>query len=445
MKKFVSVLMACMLAAAPCTAAFAEENETAEAAETTEASGYEETYKVMGITVNYPELFSSLKGLFMPSPYGDLTDGVWLGQFYYVAMTPEEYQEKVNAESLTEEEQQAVKNAVFEIGEVYAFRNDISPEDLMGEGALDALSEFGKSDNYTFYYVENTDTEAYLSGIAPEFAEEFGAVSEGLKEVLNNAVCFDPVAFGSELVGSGFSFETTDKDGNTVKSEDLFAEHDVTMVNIWATTCGACIGEMSELAEMNHRYEEKGGAAAVVGLCVDADKHPDDFNGILEEYGADYLNLVPFEGMSDMFPTMGWPTSYFIGKDGTLLAPPMTGAPSDMSVYENIIDKLLGGETVTDDDVNDGSSVHTNDAGVYRVHVTNADGDPVEGVMVQFCSDTACMMGNTDADGYVNYEVDEGTYTVHILMVPDGYEEVSEEFKTEDTFSDVCVVLQKAE
>ncbi len=435
--------MACILAAAPCSAAFAEESETAEAAETAESSELEETYKTIGLKVAYPELFNSLKGVFEPYMYGEMAEGICIGTFNYLAMDKDEYNEKVMDENLSEEDQQAVSDAVFEILELVAISNDLSLEDLMGDDAsTDEVTEVGKSDNYTFYYAENPGAADFASGIAPEFAEELSTVTEALKEALSNAEFFDPIAFGDELVGSKVSFETTDKDGNTVKSEDLFAENEVTMLNIWATTCGACIGEMSELAEMNHGYEGKG--AAVVGLCVDGDTKTDDFNSILEETGADYLNLLPFEGLSEMFPTVAWPTSFFIGKDGTILTVPMTGAPSDMSMYENIIDKLLTGEEVTDDDVDDGNSVQTNDAGVYRVLVTNTDGDPVEGVMVQFCSDTSCMMGSTDADGYATYEVEEGTYTVHILMVPEGYEENQEEFKTESTFSDVCVVLQKA-
>ena len=40
-----------------------------------------------------------------------------------------------------------------------------------------------------------------------------------------------------------------------------------------------------------------------------------------------------------------------------------------------------------------------NNAGKYRVIVADENGNKVKGAMVQFCSDVACMMGKTDANG----------------------------------------------
>ena len=70
---------------------------------------------------------------------------------------------------------------------------------------------------------------------------------EKLGEAMKNAEYFVPVVPGEGLVGKTLSFETTDLDGNTVKSEDLFAQHELTMVNIWTTWCGPCKGELAGL------------------------------------------------------------------------------------------------------------------------------------------------------------------------------------------------------
>ena len=80
--------------------------------------------------------------------------------------------------------------------------------------------------------------------------------------------------------------------------------------------------------------------------------------------------------------------------------------------------------------------------GVYRVIVTDSDGDFVPGVRVQFCSDSFCMMGKTDADGLATFEVPEGNYTVHILKVPEGYEKNPDEFTLPATYSDLSIVLK---
>ena len=43
------------------------------------------------------------------------------------------------------------------------------------------------------------------------------------------------------------AFEGKDLDGNDVKSDELFSGNAVTVVNFWFTTCGPCVGELSEL------------------------------------------------------------------------------------------------------------------------------------------------------------------------------------------------------
>nr|MCR5844206.1 hypothetical protein [Oscillospiraceae bacterium] len=59
--------------------------------------------------------------------------------------------------------------------------------------------------------------------------------------------------------------------------------------------------------------------------------------------------------------------------------------------------------------------VSPNGLRVYRVHVTDGT-NPVEKVTVQFCSDTACLIGKTNADGYASFDQPAGAvYTVHIL------------------------------
>ena len=68
-------------------------------------------------------------------------------------------------------------------------------------------------------------------------------------------------------------------------------------------------------------------------------------------------------------------------------------------------------------------------AGFYQIHVIDAATlDPIEGARVQFCSDTACMMGITDSSGLASFESDPGNYTVHLLKAPKGYKGSTEEF-----------------
>jgi type III secretory pathway component EscR len=47
------------------------------------------------------------------------------------------------------------------------------------------------------------------------------------------------------------SFDGKDLDGNDVKSSELFANSNVTVVNYWFSTCKPCVGELSELEALN--------------------------------------------------------------------------------------------------------------------------------------------------------------------------------------------------
>ena len=60
-------------------------------------------------------------------------------------------------------------------------------------------------------------------------------------------------------------FKTTDSNGNEV-TEKIFADKDITMVNVWGTFCGPCINEMPELQKI---YESLPKNANLIGIAAD--------------------------------------------------------------------------------------------------------------------------------------------------------------------------------
>ena len=59
-------------------------------------------------------------------------------------------------------------------------------------------------------------------------------------------------------------FKTTDSNGNEV-TEKIFADKDITMVNVWGTFCGPCINEMPELQKI---YESLPKNANLIGITA---------------------------------------------------------------------------------------------------------------------------------------------------------------------------------
>ena len=140
----------------------------------------------------------------------------------------------------------------------------------------DWFTEVGKAEDVTFYAMMIPEvTEAYLEGIAPAYQEEFKTLREELLEILKNGEYFEPVIQGADLIGKTLRFETTDVDGNPVKSEDIFKENDITMINIWATWCGNCVRTQSANNAGVYRVivaDEEGKLieGAVVQFCSDS-------------------------------------------------------------------------------------------------------------------------------------------------------------------------------
>lgn len=85
-----------------------------------------------------------------------------------------------------------------------------------------------------------------------------------------------------------------------------------------------------------------------------------------------------------------------------------------------------------------------NDEGVYRVYVRDAEDNPVEGVMIQFCDESTCAFQPTDPEGVAVFEVDaQKVYEVHVLKAPEVFEADAQVYHTLETFSDVTIVLEK--
>lgn len=127
------------------------------------------------------------------------------------------------------------------------------------------------------------------------------------------------------------SFEGKDLDGNEAKSSTLFAGNTVTVVNFWFTTCGPCVGELSDLEALNKSLSEKGGE--VVGInsfTLDGDKTAiSEAKDVLTKKGASYKNIW-FDSNSEAGKfTSGlysYPTTYVVDKNGNIVGDPITGA-----------------------------------------------------------------------------------------------------------------------
>ncbi|MBQ9642516.1 MAG: TlpA family protein disulfide reductase [Lachnospiraceae bacterium] len=301
-----------------------------------------------GYGFDLPESVKFTKGFLGTYDLGDLDydSGVMLGWPVSYDMSKEEYNALTNEEAYkvhtgfsfqiicvkdvkTEEE---AKEKVFAV--LAETEGEASEAD---QTILNSLKMIHQEEGYVWLCLMNDKAE----DIREECREEYNAFYDASEEILAGMKFFTPKVWKGGEEGTVLSFETIDTNGNPVDSKALFAQNKVTMINIWGTTCGPCIGELPELEKMNKEFNQKGGA--IVGLVNDVwvnnSKYLGEARDILSDTGVTYTNLCAWEGYNDVLPVVGTPTTYFVDSQGKLIGDPILGA--DPAKYVERMEEYL--------------------------------------------------------------------------------------------------------
>jgi thiol-disulfide isomerase/thioredoxin len=90
-----------------------------------------------------------------------------------------------------------------------------------------------------------------------------------------------------------------------------------TVLNVWATWCTSCREEMAALDSLRTRYESKG--LRVVAVSVDNG----DIDKVRRFALTNHLGMTvghdPMSAINESYDVVGVPTTFIVGKDGTLL------------------------------------------------------------------------------------------------------------------------------
>ena len=204
------------------------------------------------------------------------------------------------------------------------------------------LEEVWSDGDTTFYAGQYDYTEERMDEYQDYMGDFFTEMEDIYrdKETFLSAFSFRSPIWPKDLnIGDVIRFETTDLNGNPVSSEELFAESEVTMVNLWGTWCGPCKRELPELAVMAKEFEAQG--CRVIGICNDAyaEDKLEKAKGLLQDAGAEYLNLVGSPGLDAILHASAFPSTYFVDREGRLLMLPIVGA--DVEGYPGAVEEAL--------------------------------------------------------------------------------------------------------
>lgn len=214
-------------------------------------------------------------------------------------------------------------------------------------------------------------------------------------------------------------------DGGSFTLSEALSEHELVIVNLFATWCGPCGSEFPFLQEA---WEQSADRVAVVALSVE----PTDTDEVLQAYAAIKGLTFPIghesgTGLS-RFVTTGIPTTLVVDRTGKVAAVEIGAKTSTKSFLD-----LFNGYTGEDYDP---------DVCTYTVWVYDSNRNGIEGVVINFCTDATCTAVTTNESGKATFTGPPTRYHVQVLSVPAGLEASETEFTTEpyaQTFRIACV------
>ena len=124
-----------------------------------------------------------------------------------------------------------------------------------------------------------------------------------------------------------FTFSAQTLDGKEV-TEAFFGQHDLTMVNVWASWCPPCRGELGELGQL---YQELPANVGFLSVTIDDPADLADAKALLQQNGCAFpcLDITSSQELSDeILPqVMAIPATLFFDRSGNLVGNMVIGAP----------------------------------------------------------------------------------------------------------------------
>lgn len=113
-------------------------------------------------------------------------------------------------------------------------------------------------------------------------------------------------------------------------SDAYFDDHDVTIINIWSTTCPPCIAEMPELTEFMHGLPDN---VQLITWCLDGEYYTERAESIIGDAGYDGVTLTSGDGDLEtlLYELMYTPTTLFVDCDGNIIGDALIGSPRNFA------------------------------------------------------------------------------------------------------------------
>ena len=129
-------------------------------------------------------------------------------------------------------------------------------------------------------------------------------------------------------------------DDSTFKLEEK--KGNVVLLNLWATWCGPCRGEMPHLVEMEDKYRDKN--FEIIGLNTD-DESVEDINKFAAEMKLNYMMAYAdgkmMRELVNLSKFQGIPQSFLIDREGRLRGVFLGGGPKVIDTMKETVEKVV--------------------------------------------------------------------------------------------------------
>ena len=157
--------------------------------------------------------------------------------------------------------------------------------------------------------------------------------------LMTATLCSCGIIGSSDGTDSIPAFTSYDLEGNEVDSS-VFANADITVVNIWGTFCGPCKDEMPALAEWDAELPDN---VQIIGLVGDVfETSGAEYAAaqkIVADSGVKFTNVIAAGELAEFINKVRmYPTTLFVDSNGHFLHDPFVGA--DVGGYKDVVKSL---------------------------------------------------------------------------------------------------------
>jgi thiol-disulfide isomerase/thioredoxin len=135
-------------------------------------------------------------------------------------------------------------------------------------------------------------------------------------------------------------FKLKDLRGKEFKSSQF--KGSVVVLDLWATWCEPCIEDIPMFNRLHDKYASQN--VKVVGIAVQSG-WPADIKRHVAQLGIKYLVLAGDDKVAEQYLTVGFPTTYLLGPNGTIIKKYIGTVPDGQTSkemdLEREIDKVL--------------------------------------------------------------------------------------------------------